>query len=247
MKQTGSFPPLQWLRQLGFNIVIAANKSVVSTLPNSNITLLWVPLGESIPAAQHPFRFVIHEDIWRCHTRAVQTRINALLGVNKRIHARNCAIVRIDKNTAETFLNQYHTGGYVTGYYKYGLYFQGELMACATFSKKRKFNRPNSQYLSAELLRFAVKDGFYVAGGLHKLIANFIKETQINHLMTYADKEWTDGSSYLKIGFVHSGETQPLSFCINPATFERTLKKESCPAHCIEVQNLGNIRFVITK
>jgi hypothetical protein len=248
VKETASFPPLNWLEEIGFECVLHSNGLVRSVLPERKISLLWSPLGLSNTETEGKFNFCIHEDIWFCYPEAVKTRIHSLLGTNKRVHGRQCKVHRIDKAQAEHFLNHYHTGGFVTGYYKFGLFYKNELMACATFSKKRRFLTDTQSLVSAELLRFAVKDGFYVAGGLHKLIVAFMEEAGVNHLMTYADKEWTKGDSYEKVGFVKTGESPPLSFCVNPNTMRRKLHTSSpvsCPDDGIAVQNQGNIKFVL--
>ena len=248
VKASATFPPVEWLKSLGFQITKLENGCVHSVVEEKSIDLLWIPCGISIPAAIEQFRFIVHEDVWRCRPNAVKTRIHSLLNINKRVHGRQCVVKRINKSTAEVFLNQYHTGGYVQCYFKYGLFYKDEFMACATFSKKRKFIGHPQPFFSAELLRFAVKDGFYVAGGLHKLISCFLNETGVNHLMTYADKEWTAGRSYEKIGFIHEGDTPPLTFSVNTVSFERTVLKH--PSHtladnCYRVSNLGNKRFVL--
>ena len=71
----------------------------------------------------------------------------------------------------------------------------------ATFSNKRKMSRQGPDYTSAELIRFATKDGFTVTGGLSKLIKHYMKMLAPNDLMSYADRDWSLGKGYLAAGF----------------------------------------------
>ena len=129
------------------------------------------------------------KDEWEGKQGIILSRINSLLGQNKRVHGRACDIKLLDKNTAETFLNQHHIMGFAKSYYKLGLYKNDELVAIATFSKGRKMNRLPDGKKSFELIRFCNASGLTVVGGLSKLIHHFIKLTNAGDIMTYIDKD----------------------------------------------------------
>lgn len=215
--------------------------------PATGSRFVFIPMGKACMTGEHGFEYRIHEDIWIRRNSAVLNRLGALCGKNLRVHGRQCRIVRIDKLTAQAFLEQHHTGGYVTSYYKYGLFFKEQLLAVATFSKGRTLHREDGRK-SYELLRFATATGYSIAGGLARLIRHFILDTGAKHLMTYADIEWTDGSTYIKTGFHFKGTTPPITFRIDPQTCSRipiSAASDTLPVSWIVVKNLGNLKMVM--
>lgn len=196
------------------------------------------------------FTLIIHEDIWISRNIAVMNRLKALTGNTQRIHGRSCEIKRINRITAENFLNTYHTGGYVDTYFKYGIFYKQELLAAALFAKCRTFYTNDLAYKSSELTRFACKTGVRIAGGLDKLLQHFCLQYQVSHLMTYADKEWTDGKSYYSLGFQKTGETPSLTFWVNKETAERQLCRQNMDVSregWILKKNRGNVKLELTK
>lgn len=71
------------------------------------------------------------------------------------------------------------------------------------------------KYRSFELLRTCQKNGLVVVGGLSKLIRQFEEQFHPDDLMTYVDKDWSDGESYLKLGFEQVGELPPQQFWVD--------------------------------
>ncbi len=181
---------------------------------------LWVNLSAQMEKQNNQ---VIHlcEDVWHTQNKLVKARILALLGKRKRIHARQTKVVRIDKQQADDFLNSHHLQYSTSAYYKYGLIYANELVAVATFSKSRIMHNRAVPYRSFELVRFASKSGMTVTGGLGKLLNHFIIIHHPAHLMTYADRDWSNGNSYRKIGFVPTGFTEPQLFYLNPVEQQR--------------------------
>lgn len=215
--------------------------------PLTGAGFLFIPSGTDCPPDENRFFYRIHEDIWKHRNSAVLNRLGALCGKNERVHGRQCRIHRLDKSAAQSFLDLHHVGGYVTAYYKYGLYFKGQLLAVATFSKGRTLHLEGGRK-SYELLRFATASGYSIAGGLARLMRHFCLETGATHLMTYADKEWTDGKTYRKLGFRLAGTTPPLTFLVNTLTSERMLMTTAeiqAAGPWIEVKNMGNLKLVL--
>ena len=68
--------------------------------------------------------------------------------------------------------------------------------------------------------------------------------------MTYIDKQFSNGDSFIKAGFVKHSETAPLFFLVNKKTYERiSLKNENETFDkklFYRTQNLGNIKLVYT-
>lgn len=105
------------------------------------------------------------EDLWQSKPDQVLARIKSLLGKNIRIHGRKTKAFKITKPVADSFLIENHLQGSVSSRYKIGLFEKDELVAVATFSALRKMNHTEN-YRSAELIRFAVKAGYSITGGL---------------------------------------------------------------------------------
>lgn len=194
---------------------------------------------------------IIHiwEDVYLKHTNLVKARLLAIIGIRKRIHARQTTIVRIDKQQGEAFLSIHHLQQYVSAYYKYALVFKDEIAAVATFSKSRVMNDGVVPYRSFELIRFASKTGTTVTGGLGKLLNHFIDQHQPAHIMTYADRDWSNGEGYPKLGFKEAGKTPPQLFNVDIETYERL--PISAPLlsqqKYVRVMNAGNIKFVLDR
>lgn len=152
----------------------------------------------------------IFENEWLKKEEIVKSRISGLLGKNERIFARKCTIKEIDYKVAKDFLSVNHIQGACQSKWNYGLFFNGELVSVMTFGKSRF----KDEY---ELIRFANKLNCNVIGGAGKLFSHFIKDhTEISKIISYADRRWSRGNVYEKIGFTKISETIPsYYYCIN--------------------------------
>ncbi len=153
---------------------------------------------------------------------------------------------KISKLVAEDFLNENHFFGSTTSAYNYGLFYKNELMAVASFSKGRKMNRLPEGKQSFELIRFCCEEGITVTGGLSKLMKHFFNEKKAGDIMTYVDKQFSNGESFINAGFKKHSETPPLSFLVNKKTFERSLLKEDNfdEKSFYKIENAGNIKMI---
>ncbi|MCQ2183186.1 MAG: hypothetical protein MJY89_07285 [Bacteroidales bacterium] len=132
----------------------------------------------------------------------------------KNIFARNCIVKRITKPEAADFLNRYHRLGDTTCRYRYGLFTkrttgaaeasiaEGTLVAVATFSNARRWDKDGHSISSYEWIRYASLSGIRVTGGMGKLLQAFIEDVHPDDIMTYADLSWPDGGEvYRTLGF----------------------------------------------
>jgi len=149
------------------------------------------------------------EDIWADKPKQILSRISALMGKNQRIHGRKTSVVNITQPQADAFLKENHLQGSAKARHRYALVFDGQFVAAATFSGKRRMTRRHEDYTSVELIRFATADGFTVQGGLSKLIKHLIKTILPSDVMTYADLDWSYGKGYTKLGFELVGQIPP--------------------------------------
>lgn len=134
--------------------------------------------------------------------------LRSKFGLNKTIFARQCELKKIDKETANDFLNAYHLMNATQSAFNYGLFYKEELVAVASFSKGRKMNRLQEHERSFELIRFCCKEGITVTGGLTKLVKNFCREKNAGDVMTYVSKQFGNGKSFANAGFKKHSETE---------------------------------------
>lgn len=204
---------------------------------------------------------LLWQDQWERSREIVLSRIHALLGKSFRIPGRLTTIARIDKKTADEFLSRNHLQGNVKSKYRYGLYlpiryfrvlpgdFKFEnpttdlLVAVATFSHVRIFEKNSKPFRSFELIRFANLGDTTVVGGLNKLLSAFERDFKPDDIMTYADLEWSDGASYRKLGFEAISDKPPMSFWVDEGSHSRYTTYDLAK-DLTEVTNAGSRKFV---
>jgi hypothetical protein len=73
-----------------------------------------------------------------------------------------------------------------------------------TFGKSR-FNKKYKY----ELLRFCNKLGYHIPGSASKLLKYFERNYKPKSLISYADRRWSRGNVYEKLGFKMIGKSKP--------------------------------------
>jgi hypothetical protein len=181
------------------------------------------------------YPLIITEDRWHSQNSMMQYRILSHLEIFTQIYARNCEIKRIDKATAQAFLEENHSYGDAACKYRYGVYLKrhtghnallhsispGSLVAVATFSNARKWVKGDKTIRSYEWTRYASLPGIRLSGGMGRVLKTFIKEVQPDDIMTYADLEWSEGKVYEQLGFTLEGTRPAVSFIIDPSDWSR--------------------------
>jgi len=139
----------------------------------------------------------------------VFSRLSSIIGINsKKVFARKCKITQITSKQSKKFLNTNHLQGNVNASIRYGLFSDDELVSVMTFSKTRK-SLGHITKDCYELLRFCTKDNTTIVGGASKLLKQFLRDYNPTQLITYADKCWSDGEFYKKIGFTYDHSSAP--------------------------------------
>lgn len=191
----------------------------------------------------------IFEDEWTLKNRLVKSRIKHLLGITpNKIYARNCEVKEISQNLTDKFLTKYHIQGSISAKYRYGLFYHNHLVAVMTFNKARF----NSNY-DFELLRYATVFNFSILGGASKLLAYFRNNNQ-GSIISYADKRWSVGNLYEKIGFKAISDSEPNYFYLHPSKviresrlkYQKHLLKEKLDKfdpNLSEVENMHNNNY----
>ncbi len=176
--------------------------------------------------------------------------IQSKLGLNQKVFARHCEVKKLKREEAAFFLESYHLMNSTQSSSNYGLFYHGELLAVASFSKGRKMRRLQQNQRSFELIRFCCKKGYTITGGLSKLLTHFVREKKAGDIMTYVDQLWSEGEAFVKAGFKREEKMNPKHFLINRRTFERTLLTDT--AQVVDentyfvIQDNGNLKLIYT-
>jgi very-short-patch-repair endonuclease len=158
----------------------------------------------------------VFEDEWVHKQDIVKSRIKNILGLtDNRLYARKCTIKEIPAATAKEFLDANHIQGNVYSMVNLGLYLADELVGLMTFGGLRKAMGFSSKEGTYELVRFCNKLNTSVIGGADKLLKYFIKTYQPKEIISYADKRWSQGAVYEKLGFDFVHDSKPSYFYVN--------------------------------
>ena len=208
------------------------------------------------------YPLIVTEDRWRRQNETMRLRLLSHLEIFSQIYARNCEIRRIDKATAQAFLEQNHSYSDAACRYRYGLFLKrhtghnaintltpGTLVAVATFSNARRWTKGDKTIRSYEWTRYASLPGVRLSGGMGKVLKTFIKEVAPDDIMTYADLEWSEGKVYEQLGFTCEGTRPSVSFIIDPSDWSRAAMSSKATAG-VDMppparrffQNLGSIK-----
>ena len=146
----------------------------------------------------------IFSDEYELKHDIVLSRIKSLLHKSDRvIYARKCEIRDVDTAAANDFLLRSHIQGICMASTKIGLYYNDELVALMTFGRSR-YERNFT-----ELLRFCNALNTNVVGGAGKLLSYYRKLHPDETIVSYADRRWSDGNLYKKLGFTLEGISKP--------------------------------------
>ena len=173
-------------------------------------------------------------------------------------------LARDERAVAAAFLSQTHSYGDALSRFRYGLFVErvtgekgqlretkdlpgsqpGDLVAVATFSKARNRVIDGRRVRSHEWVRYASLPGVRVEGGMGKLLEAFVSEVHPEDVMTYADLEWSDGRAYRELGFTLAGPRDPVTFAIDPLTWERRdVKYVSDTSGKLFYKNFGSLKY----
>jgi hypothetical protein len=205
----------------------------------------------------------IFEDEWVFRNKIVKDRIRHIVGYKniRKIFARNCIIKEIDYKTKESFLNENHLQGNDVSFVNLGVFFKDELVAVMTFSKGSISKGSRYKEGVWELSRFCVLNAVNCVGIAGKLLSYFKKKYDWQYIYSYADKRWSEGNLYIKLGFDFEKETRP-NYWYTKDGFKRIhrfklRKKETEPKEISEwelrkqegfykIWDCGNMKFSMT-
>ena len=150
----------------------------------------------------------IFEDEWLNKKDIVKSRLKNILGLTKdKIYARKTDIKEAPPKDAKIFLDKNHMQGATNSSVKLGLYLNDDLVSLMTFNKPRL--GIGASYDGYELSRFCNKLDTSVIGGADKLLKHFIKTYNPKEIISYADRRWSQGDLYEKLGFQETHRNKP--------------------------------------
>jgi hypothetical protein len=214
---------VDWLRTVYTGEIVENSRSIISPkeldiyLPEKRFAieyngLYWhsgdridkkAHLNKTVACKQQDIKlFHIFSDEWRDKKDIVKSMILYRIGmVGRKIPARKCELVVLDKNVGRNFFINTHISGDNRAQVYVGLKYRDEIV-CA-ISMKKPIQKKYGNIL--EIARFSNALNTTVQGGFGKLfgyIKEYSKQLGYSGILTYADRRFGDGDTYSKNGFL---------------------------------------------
>ena len=182
--------------------------------------------------------------------QAIQDRFHSLVQNNDTIYARSCRIQRIDKNLYDVFIDQHHLMNSAKSKFKYGLFYQNELLSVMGISAGRWMTKEGQKRKSFEIIRYASKSNFTVVGGFTKFLKHIGDDLGVDEWMSYQDLDWAIKGIYQKNNFNFKNLSQPITYYIHKVSFKRYTSEqrgnlnEEQQLEFYKIHNAGSIKLV---
>jgi hypothetical protein len=165
----------------------------------------------------------IFEDEWIKKQTIVKNRLRHIIGLEtERIYARKCIVKEIEYKQAKEFIDKYHIQGSTQNNISLGAFYENdELVAVMTFSKPSLAKGRKDQQSEGifELSRFCTaKNVIGIAG---KLLEYFKRSYEWKEIYSFADRRWSEGNLYERLGMEKIGITKPNYFYWKGNDFKR--------------------------
>jgi len=133
----------------------------------------------------------VFENEWDNKSEIIKSILLSKLGrYDRKIYARQCKIKEISNDEYEQFVDLNHIQGYTPAKYRYGLYYNDELVQICSFGQNR-FKKGE-----IELIRSCSLLNTQIIGGFDRLIKYFVSEHKPENLISYVDRRYFDGHGY---------------------------------------------------
>jgi hypothetical protein len=168
----------------------------------------------------------IFDHEWMYKKPIIQSILLNKIGLTpNKMYARKCIIREIsDTSIVKDFLNSNHLQGYCHSKNNIGLYYEDKLVSLMTFGKNR-FKKNTDEI---EMIRFCNKLNINVIGGASKLIKYFQNAYNPSNIISFADRRFSQGNLYDKLGFQNKQFTPPSYFYWKNS---KILNRMSCQKH----------------
>jgi transposase-like protein len=146
----------------------------------------------------------VFDSEWQTKQEIVKNFIRSKLEKGVSIRASKCEVREITQEVAFAFCEANHLQGRPnTTILCLGLFYDGQLLSVATFSKPHRQNMEPHPHLS----RYAILPGFRIHGGLSKL--SQYAYHKLGEFITFVHYRLSDGKSYEKAGYTNLGLSKP--------------------------------------
>ena len=156
--------------------------------------------------------FQIFENEWQDKQKQDIWKSILLSSLNKSpniIFARKCSVRELSASEANDFILDNHIQGIRQASIKLGLIYNDEIISCMTFGKPLI----DSTY-EYELIRYCNKKYYSIPGAASKLLKYFEKTYKPKSIISYANRRWSKGKVYHKLGFEMTSISKPNKFII---------------------------------
>ena len=140
------------------------------------------------------------------------------IGLSDKIYARKCIIKEISSNESKEFLKFNHIQGNINSSINLGLFYNDELVSLMTLGKPRIDKKHDY-----EIYRYCNKIGTHVIGAASKLLKYFERNYKPLSIISYANRRWSRGNLYQKLGFKLENISKPNFFYFKQSESSKTL------------------------
>ena len=138
---------------------------------------------------------------WINKQEIVKSMISSRLNCNRKIFARNCIVKEISNDDFNKFMTDNHLQGKLNTSKRIGLFHDDILVSAMGFNKHDKYD----YYIT----RLASLSFHNVIGGASKMFKFFVSRYNPRSILTFADRRYSKGNIYKKLGFNLISTTQP--------------------------------------
>lgn len=128
--------------------------------------------------------------------------LNKLKITPNKIGARNTDIKYISNDEYQNFLKENHLQGPAISKVRLGLFNDNKLVQILGLSANRNILNNSNIKNEWELIRMCSLKNTSIIGGANKLLKKFILDYHPSKITSYADRDWSDGKVYEKLGFL---------------------------------------------
>ncbi len=232
----------EFLTHIGVNNILMNDRTIIQPLeldmviPSHNLAiefdgLYWHSYKNGTRPIAHKYKTelcnkaglrLVHvfEDEWNLKRNIVKSRLRNILAKGIcNIGARKCEIRSISAALKNKFLKKYHIQGECRSTSIFlGLFYKSRLLSVMTFGKMRHITGRRNVKDSYELIRFASMNNVNVSGGADRMFKHFLNNFNPNMVLSYADRRWSEGNLYKKLGFVLKNASAPCQWYMKDYT-----------------------------
>ena len=161
----------------------------------------------------------VWEHDWEFKTDIIKSIISGYFGKHKRIYARKCKIVELKAAACREFINDNHLQGFVGATVYYGLIYDLKLVSVMSFQKHRDYY---------EISRLCTKLNLSIIGGAERLWKHFLKNNEVDKVITYSNRDYFTGKIYERLGFELEKITESSFWYSNG---KNILSRQQCQKH----------------